>query len=205
VINYHRSREKSSIGWWVAQVKRSPILSNRQRHCSDELRRYKRQIIGGRQNRRRRYRRISSQEGVNFINVFTYEFFYTNVVLAAFSSYVLAAFSSYVLALAKKFVQKTREKRWWNWRKENGVTIDDLNDDCLLSIFDQFTFGYSINFERVCTRWRQLLRSRWRTLERWGLRPCILSFFLLRPYRNNYRNWQLKQNDYQLNFAINPN
>jgi RNA recognition motif-containing protein len=57
-----------------------------------------------------------------------------------------------------------------------STTIDDLNDDCLLSIFSHFSIGYSINFERVCRRWQQLLRRRWTTMNRLPLLDFEFSF-----------------------------
>jgi RNA-binding protein Musashi len=49
-------------------------------------------------------------------------------------------------------------------KSTRDVSIDALNDYCLLHIFEFFTLGYSINFERVCKRWKKLLRTRWTRL-----------------------------------------
>ena len=59
---------------------------------------------------------------------------------------------------------------------KSSTTIDDLNDDCLLSIFNHFSIGYSINFERVCRRWHQILRRRWSALDRIPLLDFEFSF-----------------------------
>ena len=58
----------------------------------------------------------------------------------------------------------------------SSTTINDLNDDCLMLIFDLFSVGYSINFERVCQRWKQLLRRRWSGVTTLPIRDFDFSF-----------------------------
>ena len=56
------------------------------------------------------------------------------------------------------------------------TTINDLNDDCLVLIFGQFSLGYTITFERVCKRWHQLLRRRWQRVQQLPLDDFDFSF-----------------------------
>lgn len=64
--------------------------------------------------------------------------------------------------------------------KKNNVVcemnINDLNDECLISIFNFFPIGYSINFERVCRRWKELLQYRWKNLKILPIKDFTFSF-----------------------------
>ncbi|XP_043515896.1 F-box/LRR-repeat protein fbxl-1-like [Frieseomelitta varia] len=54
--------------------------------------------------------------------------------------------------------------------RENEITIHKLNDDCLLQIFSQLPLMDRIRLERVCKRWKALIKKSWYNIKRLDLR-----------------------------------
>ncbi|XP_043512255.1 uncharacterized protein LOC122529848 [Frieseomelitta varia] len=70
-----------------------------------------------------------------------------------------------------------------DWR-ENEISIQKLNDDCLMHIFCYLPIMDRIRLERVCKRWKSLIINSWYNTKKLDLRSCMSSSFADRNNRH---------------------
>ncbi|XP_043524916.1 putative RNA-binding protein EEED8.10 [Frieseomelitta varia] len=57
--------------------------------------------------------------------------------------------------------------------RENEISIHKLNDDCLMHIFSHLPIIDRIRIERVCKRWKALIKESWYNMKRLDLRHSM--------------------------------